>query len=144
MSLVRIASFLIVKTVVSGKKSVMSTNHCARTSCLWVRACAPHLWFVHLPNWYFSLHLPQFSTLEIWHSPDKFTGKRRTQIYVYVYIYMRSLFRSARLGWRRPPSRTNSSIPRKTRIPVGQPIRIRNRDMPRWQYPFEGGRYCCR
>ena len=35
MSLVRIASFLIVKTVVSGKKSVMSTNHCARTtSCL--------------------------------------------------------------------------------------------------------------
>ena len=36
----------------------MSTNHCARTSCLWVRTCAPHLWFVHLPNWHFSLHLP--------------------------------------------------------------------------------------
>ena len=47
----------------------------------------------------------QFSTLEIWHSPDKFTGKRITQIYVYVCIYMRSLFQSARLGWRRPPSR---------------------------------------
>ena len=36
----------------------MSTNHCARTSCWWVRACAPHLWFVHLLNWHFSLHLP--------------------------------------------------------------------------------------
>ena len=36
----------------------MSTNHCARTSFLWVRACAPHLWFVHLPNWHFSLHVP--------------------------------------------------------------------------------------
>ena len=86
----------------------------------------------------------QFSTLEIWQSPDKFTGKRRTQIYVYVYIYIRSLFRLARLGWRLPPLRTNSSIPKKTRIPVGQPIRIRSRDRPRWRYPFEGGRYCCR
>ena len=36
----------------------MSTNHCARTYFLWVCACAPHLWFVHLPNWHFSLHLP--------------------------------------------------------------------------------------
>ena len=44
--------------MVSGKKSVMSTNHCARTSFWWVRACAPHHWFVHLPNWNFSLHLP--------------------------------------------------------------------------------------
>ena len=34
ISLVRNASFLIVKTVVSGKKSVMSKNQCARTSCL--------------------------------------------------------------------------------------------------------------
>ena len=39
----------------SGKNSLMSTNHFAIT---WVRACAPHLWFVHLPNWHFSLHLP--------------------------------------------------------------------------------------
>ena len=46
------------KKVVSGKKSVISTNHCARTYCLWVSACAPHLWSVHLPNWHFSLHLP--------------------------------------------------------------------------------------
>ena len=36
----------------------MSTNHCARTYFWWVRACAPHLWFVHLPSWHFSLHLP--------------------------------------------------------------------------------------
>ena len=35
----------------------MSTNHCARISCWWVRTCATHLWFVHLPNWHFSLHL---------------------------------------------------------------------------------------
>ena len=44
--------------MVSGKNTVMSTNHCARTSCWWVRACAPHLWFMHLQNWHFSLHLP--------------------------------------------------------------------------------------
>ena len=46
------------KTVVSRKKLVMLTNHCGRTSFWWVWACAPHLWFVHLPNWHFSLHLP--------------------------------------------------------------------------------------
>ena len=57
ISLVCNASFLIVKTVMSGKNSVMSKNHCARTSCWWVRTCAPHLWFLHLPNWHFSLHL---------------------------------------------------------------------------------------
>ena len=86
----------------------------------------------------------QFLTLEIWQSPDKFTGKRRIQIYFYFYIYIRSLFRSALLGWRHPPSRTNSSILKKTRIPVGQPVQIRSRDRPRWRYPFEGGSYCCR
>ena len=36
----------------------MSINHCARTSCWQVCACAPHLCFVHPPNWHFSLHLP--------------------------------------------------------------------------------------
>ena len=86
----------------------------------------------------------QFPTLEICQSPDKFTGKRKIQINIYVYIYMRSLFWSARLGWRRPPLRTKSSVPKKTRIPAGQPIQIRSRDRPRWQYTFEGGRYCCR
>ena len=58
MSLVCNVSFLIVKTIVLGKKSVMSTNHCARTYFWWVSACEPHLWFVHLPYWHFSLHLP--------------------------------------------------------------------------------------
>ena len=29
----------------------------------------------------------QFPTLEIFQSPDKFTGKRKTQINIYVYIY---------------------------------------------------------
>ena len=58
ISLVCNGSFLIVKTVVSGKKLVMSKNHCARTYCWKVCACAPHFWFVHLPNWHCSLHLP--------------------------------------------------------------------------------------
>ena len=44
----------------SGKNSVMSKNHCARTSCWWFFACAPHICFVHLPNWHFSLRLPTF------------------------------------------------------------------------------------
>ena len=72
----------------------------------------------------------KFPTLEIWKSPDKFTGKRKTQIIVYVYIYTRSLFRSARLGWRRLPSWTNYSVTKKTRITVGKPIRILSRDRP--------------
>ena len=59
------ASFLIVKTVVSGKKSVMSTTHCVRTSFWWVRACAPYLWFVHLPNWHLSLHRPPLQRPDI-------------------------------------------------------------------------------
>ena len=99
ISLFRNMSFIIVKPVVAGKKSVMSTNHYARTHFWWVRACAPHLWLVHLSNWHFSLHLPplqrprhvhgwQFSTLEVWQSPDKFTVKRKTKIKVYVYIYI--------------------------------------------------------
>ena len=58
ISLVCNTSFLIVKKLVSRKKSMMSTNHCARTYYWWVRACAPHLWFVHLSNWHFSIHLP--------------------------------------------------------------------------------------
>ena len=55
ISLVRIASFLIVKNSGEGKKSVMSKNDCAITR---VHACVPHLWFLHLPNLHFSLHLP--------------------------------------------------------------------------------------
>ena len=49
----------------SGKKSVISTNHFARASCWWVCSCAPHLWFVHLPNWHFSLHLPPLQRPDI-------------------------------------------------------------------------------
>ena len=36
----------------------MSTNHYAITYFWWFCACAPHLWFVHLPYWHFSLQLP--------------------------------------------------------------------------------------
>ena len=92
------ASFLIVKNSFSGKKSLMSTNHCERTYFWWVHAFSPQLFF-KLPNWHFSLHLPplrrprymrsrQFRTLDICQSPDKFTGKRKTQIDIYVYIYI--------------------------------------------------------
>ena len=35
-----------------------STDQCARTSFWWVRIGAPYLWYVHLPNWHFPLHLP--------------------------------------------------------------------------------------
>ena len=114
ISLVRNASFLIRKTVVSGKKSVMSKNHCARTSCRWVRACAPHLLFVHLPDWHFftspttpstprHMRGRKFPKLYIWQSPDKFTGKSKTRINVYVYIYIAHHLRGQ---W-------NSSISRK-------------------------------
>ena len=81
-------SFLIVKYSCIRGKSVMSKNHCERTSCWWVCACATHLWFVHLPKWHFPLHLPplqrpgmcavdNFQPLRFVNSqsPDKFTGK---------------------------------------------------------------------
>ena len=57
---------------------------------------------------------------------------------------MRSLFQSSRLGWCRPPLWKNSSVPKNRRISVVQPIQIRSLDRPHWQYPFEGGRFCCR
>ena len=73
-----------------------------------------HLWFLHLPNWDFPLHLPPLQwpgicavdnlrCLMFFNSqspenftgkpkivsfPDKFTGKRKTQINVYIYIYI--------------------------------------------------------
>ena len=37
-----------------------STNHCERTYFWWVRTRAPHVWFIHLPNWNFHLHLTPF------------------------------------------------------------------------------------
>ena len=58
MSLVRNASFLIVKN--SGAREEVSdvNKSLCKNIFWWVRACATHLWFVHLPNWHFSLHLP--------------------------------------------------------------------------------------
>ena len=55
------ASFLIVKKVVSEKNSIMSTNHCAKTSFWRACTCASNRWFVHLPNWHFPLYLPPHS-----------------------------------------------------------------------------------
>ena len=154
MSLVCNASFLIVKNSgvreeVSDVKKSLCKNILLASSRLCtsplVRAPPQLTLFTSSTTPSTPRHMSgrQFSTLEIWQYPDKVTGKCITQIYVYVYIYMRLLLRSARLGWRRPPSRTNSSIPKKTRIPVGQLIRIRSRDRTRWQYPLEGGSYCC-
>ena len=143
ITLVRNASFLIVKNSgvreeVSDVKKSLCKNILFVSSrlCTSPLVCAPPQLTLFTspttPSTPRHMHGRQFSTLEIWQSPDKFTGKRRRQIYVYVYIYMILLFRSTRLGWRRPPSRTNSSMPKKTRIPVGQPIRIWSRDRPRW------------
>ena len=39
----------------------MPTNHCVRTYFWLVCACALHLWFVHLPNWNFSLAYHPFN-----------------------------------------------------------------------------------
>ena len=142
ISLVRNASFLIVKSSgVREEVSDVNKSLCKNIFFVSSRLCTSPL--VRAPPQQTLFTSPttpstprhmrgrQFSTIEILQSPDKFTGKRRTQIYVYVYIYMRLLFRSTWLGWGRPPSRTNSSIPNKTRIPVGQLIRIRSRDMLR-------------
>ena len=89
----RNASFLLKKHSCARGELGDVKNHCARTYFWWVCACAPHLWFVHLPNWHFSLHLPplqcpwhvrsrQFQRLIFGNiqSPDKFTvkPKRRT------------------------------------------------------------------
>ena len=38
-------------------KNTTATNHCVRTYFWWVRNLAPHLLFVHLPNWHFPLQL---------------------------------------------------------------------------------------
>ena len=141
ISLVCNTSFLIVKNIgvreedsdvkKSLCKNIFLVSSCLCTSSL-VRA-PPQLTLFTSPT---TPSMPrhvrgrQFPTLEIWKSPNKFIGKHKTQINVYVYIYMRSMFQSARLGWRCPPLRMNSSVPKKTRIPVGQPLRIRSWDRP--------------
>ena len=58
MSLVCNARFLIVKK--SGvREEVSDVNRSLCKNIFLVSSrCAPHLWFVHLPNWHFSLHLP--------------------------------------------------------------------------------------
>ena len=58
VSLVCNTSFLIVKN--SGVREDVSDvkNYCARTSCWWVLAWEPPLWFMNLPNWHFPFHLP--------------------------------------------------------------------------------------
>ena len=101
----------------------MSTTHCARTSFWWVCACVPHLWFVHLSNWHFSLHLPPLQRTGIC-AVDNFQRLRFDSLLTTSQesIKHKTTFTSTF----RPPSRTNSFVPKKTRVPVGQPIRIRS------------------
>ena len=98
MPLVRNASFLIVKTVVSGKNSVMSTNHCTRTY-FWDFALV-HFTFGSCSSpsdtFHFTYHpfnvpaCAQYTMSNAWY----FTVSRQvhrkplTQINIYVYIYI--------------------------------------------------------
>ena len=62
----------------------MSKNH---SGIMWVCACAPHLWFVPLPNWHFSLQLPLLQHPCIW-AVDNFQRFRFGRINLYDYIYI--------------------------------------------------------
>ena len=110
VSLVSTASFLIVKTVVSGKKSAMSTNYCTRTFFWWVRTCAPHLRFVQLSDWHFSLHLTplqwpwhvrgrKFPTFDIWQSTEKFTGKGKNKSLFMFTFTLRTIYEVNGTAW---------------------------------------------
>ena len=99
MSLVRDASFLIVKN--SGvREEVSDVNKSLRKNIFFVSlrlctsplVCAPPQLTLFTspttPSTPRHVRGIQFRTLEIFQSPDKFTGKRKTQINIYVYIYL--------------------------------------------------------
>ena len=99
ISLFRNASFLIVEN--SGvRKEVSDVNKslCKNIFLVGLRLCTsplvcapPQLTLFTSPT---TPSMPrhvrgrQFTMLAIWQSPEKFTGKRKTQINVYVYIYI--------------------------------------------------------
>ena len=99
ISLVRNASFLIVKNSgvreeVSDVNKSLYKNIFMASSRLFtsplVRA-PPQLTLLTSPSTpSMTRHVSgrQFPMLEIWQSPDKFTGKSKTKINVYVYIYI--------------------------------------------------------
>ena len=99
ISLVRNTIFLIVKN--SGLReevSDISKSLCKNIFLVSLRLCTSTL--VYAPPQLTLFTSPttpstprhvrgrQFPKLEIWQSPEKFTGKRKTQINVYVYIYI--------------------------------------------------------
>ena len=98
ISLVCNTSFLIVKnSAVRGEVSDVNKSLCKNILLVSLRLCTSPL--VHASpqlTFFTSSTTPstpqhvrgiQFQTLEIFQSPDKFTGKRKTQINIYVYIY---------------------------------------------------------
>ena len=98
------AIFLIVKNSCVGEEVSDINKSLCKKKCWWVRACAPHLWFVHIPNLHFFLHLPPLQRPDMCaeenprrlrfgniYSSDKFignhkivTGKGKTQINVNI------------------------------------------------------------
>ena len=93
------ASFLIVKNSgVREEVSDVNKSLCKNIFLVSSKLCTSPL--VHLltqltlftspttPSTPWHLRSSQFPMLEIWKYPDKFTGKCKTQINVYVYIYI--------------------------------------------------------
>ena len=98
MLLVRNASFLIVKNIgVREEVSDVNKSLCKNIFFVSLRLCTSLLVRAHpqltlftsptTPSMPRHMRGIQFRTLEILQSPDKFTGKRKTQINIYVYIY---------------------------------------------------------
>ena len=99
MSLVRNASFLIVKN--SGvREEVRDVN---KSLCKNILLVSSHLCTSPLvrappqltlftspiiPSTPGHMRSRKFTTLEIWQSPNNFTGNHKTQINIYVYIYI--------------------------------------------------------
>ena len=98
ISLVRNASFIIVEQWWQGRSQWCQKSLCKNILLVSLRLCTSA--FVRAPPQLTLFTSPttpstprnirgrKFPTLEIWQSPDKFTGKSKTRICVYVYIYI--------------------------------------------------------
>ena len=93
------ASFMIVKnSCVREKVSDVNKSLCKNICLVSLRLCtSPLVCASPLLTLFTSLTTPstprhvrgrKFPTLDIWQSSNKFTGKSKTQINVYVYIYI--------------------------------------------------------
>ena len=99
ISLVCNTSFLIVKNSgVREEDSDFNKSLCKNIFLVSSRLCtsplvcaSPQLKFFTSPTTPSTprhVRSRKFPTLDIWKSPDKFTEKRKTQINVYIYIYI--------------------------------------------------------